>query len=76
MPQLSLYLDETTMGELRDRAEQRNTSLSKYVGSLLREDATSKWPEGFFDLYGSIDDDTFVRPPELDPSLDRPRPEL
>lgn len=76
MPQLSLYLDEVTMGGLRDRAKQNDVSLSKYVRSLLRQDTTSKWPEGFFDLYGSIDDDTFVRPPELDPALDRPRPEL
>lgn len=22
------------------------------------------WPPGYFDLFGSIDDDTFVRPPQ------------
>ena len=23
------------------------------------------WPKGFFDLYGALDDETFVAPPEL-----------
>ena len=32
---------------------------------------TYDWPPGYFDLFGSIDDDTFVRPPrgELLPSV-------
>ena len=35
--------------------------------------ATGKgWPPGYFDLFGSIDDETFVRPPqgELPPPVD------
>jgi hypothetical protein len=34
--------------------------------------AKGSWPPGYFDLFGSIDDDTFVRPPqgELPPPVD------
>jgi hypothetical protein len=30
------------------------------------------WPPGYFDLFGSVDDDTFVRPPqpEMPPPVD------
>ena len=30
------------------------------------------WPSGYFDLFGSIDDETFVRPPqpEMPPPVD------
>jgi hypothetical protein len=30
------------------------------------------WPPGYFDLFGSIDDETFVRPPqgELEPPVE------
>ena len=33
---------------------------------------TPSWPPGYFDLFGSIDDETFVRPPqgELPPSVE------
>lgn len=73
MPQLSLYLDPSTMDFLRNRASGRNTSLSKYVSTLLREQSSSAWPNGFFDLYGALDDDTFVVPKELSFSDDTPR---
>jgi hypothetical protein len=28
--------------------------------------AAKSWPPGYFDLFGSIDDETFVRPPQGD----------
>lgn len=73
MPQLSLYLDESTMGELRRRATLRNTSLSKHVVELIRNDTASGWPQGYWDLFGSIGDPTFVEHKELPFGLDAPR---
>jgi hypothetical protein len=34
--------------------------------------AGAQWPPGYFDLFGSIDDETFVRPPqgELPPPVE------
>ena len=65
MPQLSLYLDDDTMDLLRQDAAREGVSLSKHASRVIRESSTSAWPKGFFDLYGALDDDTFVVPPEL-----------
>ncbi|HIY82754.1 MAG TPA: antitoxin [Candidatus Rubneribacter avistercoris] len=73
MPQLSLYLDEATMGELRKRASLRNVSLSKHVAELIRNDAATGWPEGYWDLFGSVADSSFVAPSELSFAYDAPR---
>lgn len=73
MPQLSLYLDEASMAVLRERAERQHVSLSRYATSRLglREPETG-WPEGYWDLFGSLRDNTFAVPEELDASLDQP----
>lgn len=77
MPQLSLYLDESTMERLRERAASEHVSLSKFAAHCIAEDdCHSAWPAGFWELYGSIDDDSFACPDELDPALDAPRGQL
>lgn len=73
MPQVSLYVDNETMAALRDRAALENSSLSKYVAKLVREDVDEGWPAGFWDLFGSVSDDTFLEPPELPFDLDARR---
>ena len=79
MPQISLYLDDDTMELVRAGAAAECVSLSKYVchrieGRQPRCNTPSGLPDGLLErLYGSIDDDTFVRPEQLDFSLDAPR---
>ena len=82
MPQVSLYVDDAMMSELRSGAAHEGVSLSKYVAKCLKTSAVhqarcstpSGMPEGYYEhLYGCIDDDSFVRPPQLDSSLDTPR---
>lgn len=74
MPQLSLYLDDDLMTKLRDGANRTHLSLSKYAARCIdNECASALWPAGFWDLYGSIDDDSFTVPDELDFELDAPR---
>ena len=65
MPQLSLYLEDDTMDILRQDATREGVSLSKHASRVIRENNVSAWPKGFFDLYGALDDETFVAPPEL-----------
>lgn len=76
MPQLSLYLDDATMEEVRRNAEAADVSLSQYVSGVLKKANSSTWPRGFFDLYGSIDDESFSEPAELPFELDAPRDAL
>ena len=83
MPQVSLYVEDALMKELRAGAEREGTSLSKHVARRLRDDRAlhqarcstpSGHPEGYFDrLYGCVNDDTFVRPVQPDYSLDSSR---
>lgn len=73
MPQLSLYLDESSMSSLRERALREDVSISKFVGNLVRNESSTGWPAGFWDLYGAADDDSFAVPPELDFASDSPR---
>lgn len=65
MARLSLYLENEKMDALRKKAALANTSLSKYVVKLIDDDATGGWPDGYWDLFGSIEDETFCEPKEL-----------
>ena len=76
MPQLSLYLDNGTMEKLRRDASREGISLSRHAAHLIRLDGASRWPTGFLDLNGSVKDDSFAEPSELDWSLDARRPAL
>ena len=75
MPQVSLYVDDALMDELRADAALEGVSLSKHVARRLKDgkksyrgrcDTKSGLPKGYFsELFGCIDDDTFVVPPSL-----------
>ena len=70
MPQLSLYVTDENLELLRSRAQEAGVSMSKHVNNLIRSDSeNSGWPNGFWELYGAIDDDSFC-PPEDAPPLD------
>ena len=83
MPQVSLYVEDQLMDELRTGASREGISLSKHVARRLRDGKASYrgrcatpsgLPEGYFErLYGCIADDTFVRPEQPDCQLDAPR---
>lgn len=73
MAQLSLYIDDETMNSMRKKAAISSLSLSKYVASLVRSDVGNGWPEGYWGLFGSIQDKTFDEPAELSFDLDGKR---
>lgn len=79
MPQVSLYVDDQAMEELRADAAREGTSLSKYVAARIRRDSqlgvVSGAPTQLLDkLYGCLaDDDSFARPPQLEYDFDAPR---
>lgn len=71
MPQLSLYLDDRTMNALRENAAAEHMSMSKYASRCIAwGNSRSAWPADFWNLYGSIEDETFERPTGLSPELD------
>ena len=81
MPQLSLYIDDMMMGEMRAMASAEKCSLSRFAADAIRDRLRApkaKADEGYWDrLYGCLaDDDSFTRPTPLEtkpiPPLDLP----
>ena len=72
MAQLSLYMDDIAMEELRADAEAAGKSISSYAREVLekRHEAergwVNGWPPGYFELFGSSPDfpDVVDVPPE------------
>jgi PHD/YefM family antitoxin component YafN of YafNO toxin-antitoxin module len=60
MPQISLYIDEETLKKIEKAAKKEHISISKWVGNNIRRSFKSEYPENYFDLYGSVKDETMV----------------
>lgn len=73
MPQLSLYLDDDTLKKIEIRAKINQTSVSKFVTSMLKEHFSTGWPEGYKNVFGSVKDDSFRRPEAVALSFDAKR---
>ena len=58
-------LERVVQDVYKRQATREGVSLSKHASRVIRENNVSAWPKGFFDLYGALDDETFVAPPEL-----------
>lgn len=61
MPQISLYIDKKTMDKIERAAKRDRLSISKWVGRSIMQYFEEQWPSKYFDLYSSIDDDSFTR---------------
>ena len=73
MAQLTLYLNDEAHALVLAAAKREGTSLSKWAGKHLVAAAkpdTDTLPASFFDLFGSIDDESFEEPRELDSTAD------
>lgn len=76
MPQLSLYIDEKTLKNVEKAAKTEHISISKWVCSKLKKSFNEDWPENYFDLFGSIDDDFFSSPKEIEKKSSSKREEF
>ena len=73
MPQLSIYLDDNTLAQVKESAKINNISVSKLITYALEKHVSNQWPEGFDTLFGSIADETFQRYPDIQFSSDTKR---
>ncbi len=62
MPQFSLYLDQETLKNVKRAARKSNLSISQWVRKSIHESFDRNWPADFFDLSGSITDESFRAP--------------
>lgn len=66
LDELLAELSPELRGQVRDFAE---FLVLRQRRGLARQAAANGWPEGFFDLEGSITDPTFARPPQGVPAM-------
>lgn len=76
MPQISLYIDNDTIKKIERAAKLENKSISKWVASRIQLSLEKKWPNDWFSLFGSIKDDSFHEPGELNSADDNIREKL
>ena len=76
MPQLSLYIDKETLKKLKIAARIEHLSISKYAVKKLNESIHTQWPDHYDDLYGSVEDSSFVAERNVSFSNDAVREEL
>ncbi|MGF7110437.1 hypothetical protein [Treponema pedis] len=69
MPQLSLYLTQEQLSKVEHEARADRMSLSKWVVTQIINKIEPGYPEGWADLFGSVTDESFVRPEQ--PVLER-----
>lgn len=65
MPQISLYIDEKTLKMVENAAMRQRVSISKWVGEQIRAKVEPVYPVDYGSLFGSISDDTFIKPAVL-----------
>lgn len=72
MPQISLYIDKETLVKVEKAAHREQLSISKWVGKHIKDAVENHYPADFFDLFGSIRDDSFtVEPPRFSDEIER-----
>lgn len=78
MAQLTIYLDMKTQEKAKRAARRENRSVSSWACEQLRlaADEGEVWPEGFGQLFGSIEDSAFKVPAELEAGADTFRASL
>jgi hypothetical protein len=48
MPQLHLYVPDSIAEQIRQRAENRGLSISKFLAELVQSEIETGWPDSFF----------------------------
>ena len=65
MPQLHLYVPEKTAARIRENAEKKGLSVSRYLSEVVRREIEEDWPEGFFEeVVGGWKGEPLTRPPQ------------
>jgi len=59
MPQISLYIDKDTLSKIEKAAAKERISISKWVGKNIKKLLKEDYPPGYFELFGSITDESF-----------------
>lgn len=76
MPQLNLYVNDELLEKIQSAARMADTSISKWVRNRLVGAMADTWPEGYFDVFGSLAGVDLARPEQGDLADDAARRSL
>lgn len=62
MPKLTCYLPDELAKRLQQKARAASLPVSRYLSRLIRKDLESRWPHGYFDLFGGWQGEPLRRP--------------
>jgi hypothetical protein len=65
MPQLTLTIDKKTFKRIEKAASLAKDTASGWVSDKIKHSMKEAWPDGYFNIFGSIKDPTFKEPEEL-----------
>jgi hypothetical protein len=65
MAQVSLYVEDEIYQTVVLEAKKQKLSVSRFVTDTLRSKLTSEWPAEFWNSFGAIKDETFIRQDQL-----------
>ncbi|EMI66380.1 toxin-antitoxin system, antitoxin component, ribbon-helix-helix domain protein [Leptospira noguchii str. 1993005606] len=57
-------------------AKKEKISISQWVRVKIQSSLDKNWPDDYFNLFGSINDDSFTKPKKLKFTTDAPREEF
>lgn len=64
MSQLTIYLPDSELREVKRVARRRKMSVSEWVRRKIGAGKGTLWPEGYLAVIGSVRDATLKRPPQ------------
>ena len=67
MSHLNIYMNDNLLEKVKVSAKLEKVSISKFICNRLAAsiDNSSQWPDGYFDLFGSLSDSDLKRPSQV-----------
>lgn len=62
MAQLTIYLDESSLKAIKQKAKKERTSVSRWTRKRLIESLDLDWDEDYFDVLGALSESDLRRP--------------
>jgi hypothetical protein len=76
MSTITIYMSDREVRAIKRAARKENLSVSGWARNKIKREITSEWPKGYFDLLGSLDDESMTRPPQPSKTSDAARKHL
>jgi len=73
MAEISIQLDDTILKVLEAKASRRNLSIADWIKERIDDGLNQEWPENYFTVFGSLNDEDLEEASEIPFSQDSHR---